>query len=422
MTTTAQQTAAARVAIQSILAGDSPNGATPEALGEYWTAYAALLDAHATGGTPAARTVWNTLCRATPDLATLIAGSPQQTPPMPEEPPWPTDDAKTSPRTTREPKRFAIQSAADALAPQPPIEWIVENLFSAGSVSILAGEPGSGKTWVMLDCAVAVASQERWLGRATAGSSILILDEESGPRRLKRRLGDVLRGHEAGADTPTYFTSLNQFDPKNDEDIAIVKEGIQETGAKLLIIDALADIIPGCDENSVQDVQPVFMALRKLAEETQVAIVILHHLNKQGGYRGSSAIKGAIDLLLVLETNGGVMNFKANKARDVEEELAKFAAKGNWIENTFSLSPVAAKTRVTFSKSESYVLRYLLAHGESRKNDIENHADVCSSGTAHNALYALADKGYCYRTNDGAQGNIAIYALSETGQEAARNL
>ncbi len=104
--------------------------------------------------------------------------------------------AHSDPTTPQKP-RFTVYSATDALEPQPPIDWIIESLFSAGSVSAIYGEGGSKKTYAMLDAAVCVAIGAQWLDLATSKSAVLIVDEESGRRRLSRRLGDVLRGHMA---------------------------------------------------------------------------------------------------------------------------------------------------------------------------------------------------------------------------------
>jgi hypothetical protein len=74
----------------------------------------------------------------------------------------------------------------------------------------------------------------------------------------------------------------------------------------------------GRDENSVKDVQPVFLSLRKIAEETCAAIVVIHHANKCGSYRGSTAIKGSLDLLVSVESKTGTneIAFRTDKAHD----------------------------------------------------------------------------------------------------------
>ena len=61
-------------------------------------------------------------------------------------------------RTDEPGTRYVLYQAADALSTQEPIEWIVQDLISAGSLSIVVGEPGSKKTYSMLDLSVAVAA------------------------------------------------------------------------------------------------------------------------------------------------------------------------------------------------------------------------------------------------------------------------
>ena len=68
---TQQQTA--RNAFQALLSGQAPNGATPEAIGDWWSVYTQLCAAYQTGGTTAVRQVWGALARANHQLTALIA-------------------------------------------------------------------------------------------------------------------------------------------------------------------------------------------------------------------------------------------------------------------------------------------------------------------------------------------------------------
>jgi RecA-family ATPase len=69
-----------------------------------------------------------------------------------------------------DPNRFKITWAAEALQPQPPIPWIIEKLFAAGSVNLLVGEAGSKKTYALIDAAVCVACGKPWLEYPTHSS------------------------------------------------------------------------------------------------------------------------------------------------------------------------------------------------------------------------------------------------------------
>lgn len=311
-------------------------------------------------------------------------------------------------------RRYTLHSAAESLEPQPPIEWVIDRLFSAGSVSILFGEPGSKKTYALLDAAVCVACGVKWLDFDTRQSSVLIIDEESGKRRMNRRLGEVLRGHMADGSTPIHYTTLERFQLAQLADALAVESAIEESGARFVIIDALADIMPGADENAVKDVQPIFLALRGIAERTQAAIVVIHHANKIGTYRGSSAIKGAVDLLLVAQSkpDDTTINFSFDKARDVEP--FKFAARAVFDGDQVYLSAAEVVTpERALSRSQQYVMRHLAEHGPSLIKDIMDHADVCAPGTARSAVYALADLGKVERVDAGGPGETARYALAK---------
>lgn len=331
------------------------------------------------------------------------------------------DEPEAAQPTTK--KRFEILTAANFFEPQAPIDWTVEGLISAGSVNVFFGEAGCGKTWALLDLAVCVADGAPWLGMATKQGTVLIIDEESGQRRLSRRMGEVMRGHGANDRTPIMATSLAAFDIGNPNDIGEVYNLIISTGARLVIVDALADIMPGRDENAVKDTAPIFLSLRKIAEETQAAIIVIHHSNKTGGYRGSSAIKGAIDLLLSVEkkNDSNNMAFKTEKARDTT--AGAFAATMNFMDgDKFWLTESEyEKTTAEYNKGCQYVLRYLTATGTGTIADIQGAADSCSELAARKAVYYLVNGGEVQRTNPGGRGTAAIFALTEKGKKAAEN-
>ena len=60
--------------------------------------------------------------------------------------------------------RFIVRDAEYALQPQPPHEWIIEQLITEGSVNVFYGEPGSKKTYTLFSLAVCVALGRPWLG------------------------------------------------------------------------------------------------------------------------------------------------------------------------------------------------------------------------------------------------------------------
>lgn len=319
----------------------------------------------------------------------------------------------------------------DAFSSRPPIKWVVEGFISAGSVNVFYGDAGSKKTWALLDLAVCVAKGANWLNFKTCAGNVFIVDEESGKKRILDRMEHVARGHQFDETTPIFCHSLAGYDLGSPNWLGELTNQINVMSAKLVIIDALADVMPGRDENAVKDVQPIFLALRKIAEDTQAAIVIIHHANKTGGkndYRGSTSIKGAIDLLVKVESENknDLIEFVTVKSRDTDPLI--FSANANFMMSVcpkmfwLSINGSTPASKIHLNKAQDYVMRYLSQNGESEKTDIENNADVCSSTMATRAIYNLADPNIAFieRTkgsNKGGRGQKVFYDLTDKGKK-----
>jgi hypothetical protein len=299
--------------------------------------------------------------------------------------------------------RFIVHNAADALKPQPPIEYLVDKLITSCSVNVFFGEPGSKKTYSLLSMAVCAAAGRKWLDfDISEPVKVLVIDEESGERRLTVRLGDCLRGEFAEDVDPEYlsYVSLAGFDLGEEKDVKIVSKLIMDVGAQLVVIDALADIMSG-DENSKQETQPVLNHMRKIAENTDCAIVLIHHSNKMGMYRGTSAIKGSVDLM--------------------------WAARAIWDENKFFMSSMERKEKgMTLTAARLYVLKYLSENHTGSVDDIMSASDTCAPASAKAAIYFMAglDEPYTFRTNPGpagGKGSKAIFGLTDAGKKLAED-
>jgi DNA-binding HxlR family transcriptional regulator len=320
-----------------------------------------------------------------------------------------------------DPNRFVLHKASEALEPQPPIDWIVKPLFSTGTVSLIVGHPGSKKTFSMLDLAVCLASGKPWLGFETRMVPVLIIDEESGSKRINRRLGAIMRGQLADAHIPLDYISLARFDFFSEHnDFDQFEQKILETGAKIIIIDALSDVMPGADENIVKDVQPVFMGLRQVADKTNSAIASIHHLNKKGGYRGSSSLLGAVDVMLMVTSKLESPNIDFEVLKNRDDEPMKFAAVAHFDTNQFWLSSSQFVPKQEFGKPQKYVIRYLYQNGLSSISDIKDHADSCKDTSARKAVYDLVDLGIVRRVDNGGSGEKATYDLTDMGKEKAK--
>ena len=117
-------------------------------------------------------------------------------------------DNGAKPSEAEERPRYVIRSAKDAFLPQEAIAWTVQDLISQGSVNVFSGAPGCKKTWCCLSLACSVALGIDWCGKATKQGKVLIIDEESGERRLSQRLRMAISGVGGDETTPIDYISL----------------------------------------------------------------------------------------------------------------------------------------------------------------------------------------------------------------------
>jgi len=310
--------------------------------------------------------------------------------------------------------RYTLHWAREALEAPAPMEWLVEGVMPAGGTGVIFGDPGSKKTWCGLHLAVSVALGADWLGRPVKHGPVLIVDEESGDSRMRRRLKAVMAGLNAPAGLPLAYTCLAGFKPGDPTDLAELDALVGAVQPVLVLVDALADVMLG-NENSVEDVMPVLQGLRQLAERHSCLVLLIHHSNRQSGsYRGSSAIAGAVDLMLSVESKPDSPNvdFEVTKSRDAEP--CSFSATASWslIDDSFTLVEAPKVKTAHYSAAEEYVIRYLTEHGPSLLADIESHADVCSPSYARKAAYSLARKAVIRRCDPGGPGAKATYELT----------
>lgn len=321
--------------------------------------------------------------------------------------------------------RFDLIEAGQALLPIPAVDWLIDGIISSDTLSCFFGEPGSKKTWSLMHLAACVAAGLPWLGYDVKQAPVLWIDEESGKNRYLRRLNAIMGGLGITQDIPLYGIAMQSFDAYNLDDIGALQDIINATGARLVIIDALVDVMLGHNENDAAHVQPVVAALRhQVADKFDAAVVLIHHAGKNGNYRGSSALKGAVDNLIeVKSANGPDIEYTFEKARDADP--ITWGAQAIWTPATFALIPVQVQSKpatATFSKSQTHVLTYLRDKGRSLMTAICNAAAICSPQAARQAVYNLAKLGLCERVDNGGNGQAAEYDLTPQGRVEAANL
>ena len=169
-----------------------------------------------------------------------------------------------------------------------PAEFLWEPYIPLGKISIVQGDPGDGKTTLLLAIAAAVTRGSALPGGGqTAPISVIFQTAEDGladtiKPRLEQLGADCGRIHVVDEEEQ----SLSLSDER-------IEEAIVKMDAKLFILDPLQAYLGGADMHSANGIRPLMKALGGVADRTGCAIVIIGHLNKKGGkaqYRGLGSI------------------------------------------------------------------------------------------------------------------------------------
>lgn len=198
-----------------------------------------------------------------------------------------------------------IISALDLLAmdlPEP--RWAIPGLLPEG-VSLLAGRPKLGKSWLALTVAITVASGGKALGSidVTEGAALYLALEDT-----RRRLQDRIR-KLCPQVAPRLLYVVTTWPRLNEGGVDRLREWIEaHPDARLIVIDTLERVRRlrqrhgnpyGEDTQAIEDVQ-------RLAIERGIAIVLVHHVRKGESedpvelVSGTFGLTGAADAVLVL--------------------------------------------------------------------------------------------------------------------------
>ena len=213
------------------------------------------------------------------DVSTMLAAAE----------PW-NFDLVASPETTTElvdsnaagGPELSVTSLSDVVA--RPVQWLWPGRIPRGKQTVLAGDPGLGKSFMTLDFAARVSLGGPWPdgGTALLGDVIIVTAEDALDDTVRPRLdklgADVSRIHSIGltvkrGETTEGLSLVSHLDA--------IEEVVLERQVVLLIVDPLLAFMgTRVDTHKSSEVRVVLSQLGAMAERTGCAVLTVMHLNK----------------------------------------------------------------------------------------------------------------------------------------------
>ncbi len=200
----------------------------------------------------------------------------------------------------------APRPLSEIMAEESDTDFIWDGVLPAGGTAILAAPPKLGKSHLVLDLALAVSEGKEVFGRQTKKGPVIYYALEDGEDIVRHRVKN--RGLAGHGDV--YIATESPI--IGDDDVTLLEEHIEAFSPVLIIIDTLRATNVGKDKSENEaGYADVVYRIGKVARERGVAVLIVHHTTKaQTGspvadVRGSSAIAGAVDVIMGMYQNGG---------------------------------------------------------------------------------------------------------------------
>ncbi|GJM18812.1 MAG: hypothetical protein DHS20C14_10250 [Phycisphaeraceae bacterium] len=231
----------------------------------------------------------------------------------------------------------AVVRALDTVESRP-VRWLWPRRAAVGKVTLLAGDPGLGKSFVTLDLAARVSTgvlPESGSQCEPGPHDVLLLSAEDDPGdtirpRLEKLGADLRRIHCVGGVRLDDAPRIRQL--SLDTHLAQLADCVKlMSSPKLLIVDPISAYMGKVDSHNNAETRGLLAELGRFAEHFGMAVVCVTHLNKSGAqgkavYRamGSLAFTAAARIVLLVSKHPDdqakrlVVPVKNNLTRDAE--------------------------------------------------------------------------------------------------------
>jgi len=172
------------------------------------------------------------------------------------------------------------------------IKWLWYPYIPYGKITIVQGDPGEGKTTLVLNIISLLSKGEPLPFTDKSFKAVCIYQnaEDDNSDTIKPRL----EVHKANCDNVCFIEKEDGLLFMDDDSI---EKAIVKSNAKLLVLDPIqAYIGDNIDMNRANVIRPRMTKLKETAEKTGCAIVLIGHMNKNSGGKANYRNLGSIDI------------------------------------------------------------------------------------------------------------------------------
>jgi len=268
----------------------------------------------------------------------------------------------------------------------PPRPVIIEPWLRVGEIGMIFAKRGVGKTWLALLIGMA-ATRKLKIGKweTATPTGCLYIDGEMAAEDLRGRLMD-LNISQFQEEAPFELVCVDDIRSTWKSSLNLVNENWRTAildylklhqEFRLLIIDNLASLTPGLDENLKKEwdnINQWLLTLRSMG----MAVIIVHHTGKSGDQRGTSSREDALNFSIKLHREEGCQpedglkfTVKFEKVRGISENKVKpFTLYLHDVNYQFTWEVVDEEPK----KAE--LIKTLLKEGKLKQNEIAKIVDV----------------------------------------------
>jgi Predicted ATP-dependent serine protease len=177
------------------------------------------------------------------------------------------------------------------------IKWLVPRMIPQGMLTLIAGMPGVGKSWLTCDVAARLSRGDGipYFGGVVAEPcDVLIINAEDGASQVRQRLksagADLDRVHFLACEQEDGTLRTESFSLAEADKLDATLE--ENSGIRMVVIDPVSAYQDDLNENSNSEMRSVLGRLTEIAGRRNVSIVLITHVRKAGA---SGAVGSAVD-------------------------------------------------------------------------------------------------------------------------------